>query len=247
MKWAILSNPPIREAIIDFKYQYNDINDTFNKIDKFIDLQKGIFIDIKKRTRFGIQIEGNINLDNKDIKTSNELEGYVMNSSDKKRVIILTTNSFSYHIIKPYSNWNSFYSEANEIWGSFFNLFDNLNFNRIALRYINEIDFKFPLDGNLNDSILTMPNLPEKMPKVLNHYFLQMGVSDIQKELKANITQTFKPPEGDKLSFIFDIDVYKNKTYNDEISLWNDINILRDFKNTIFFNSLSKEIIKRYE
>jgi uncharacterized protein (TIGR04255 family) len=65
----------------------------------------------------------------------------------------------------------------------------------------------------------------------------------------AIITLTMqKPTETQKLPLIFDIDAIKAVSYTKKKSdMWNDFNLLRHFKNEIFFNSITektKELFK---
>jgi uncharacterized protein (TIGR04255 family) len=57
-----------------------------------------------------------------------------------------------------------------------------------------------------------------------------------------------KPTKTQKLPLIFDIDVIKKANYTKkESGMWNDFNLLRRFKNEIFFNSITektKELFK---
>lgn len=57
-----------------------------------------------------------------------------------------------------------------------------------------------------------------------------------------------KPTESQKLPLIFDIDVIKKANFmKKESDIWMDFNLLRQFKNEIFFNSITektKELFK---
>jgi len=49
-----------------------------------------------------------------------------------------------------------------------------------------------------------------------------------------------KPTKPQKLSLIFDIDVFRQVEYNKNMNeIWNDFDKLRNFKNDIFFNSIT--------
>jgi uncharacterized protein (TIGR04255 family) len=65
----------------------------------------------------------------------------------------------------------------------------------------------------------------------------------------ATIVQTMeKPTPEDKLPLIFDIDVWRLAKYTDNTAtMWDEFEKLRDFKNNIFFSSITdkaKELFK---
>ena len=79
---------------------------------------------------------------------------------------------------------------------------------------------------------------------------MTLEINDPKKNLCARIIQTFKPlPKDAKtVSFIFDIEVYKNVNFlpNDP-SIWLILEELRHFKNKIFLKNLTsktKELFK---
>lgn len=78
---------------------------------------------------------------------------------------------------------------------------------------------------------------------------MRLEIPNPDIEATAIITQTMdKPTRSPKLPLILDIDVIKNTDYVENLAkMWEDFENLRDFKNDIFFNSITektKELFK---
>ena len=78
---------------------------------------------------------------------------------------------------------------------------------------------------------------------------MHIEIPNIEIGALAIITQTMqKLTETQKLPLIFDIDVIKTGNYSEkESDMWNDFDLLRQFKNEIFFKSITektKELFK---
>ena len=68
-------------------------------------------------------------------------------------------------------------------------------------------------------------------------------------DITANIVQTMKSsPKLDHIGVILDIDVFKLKEAGfEESSIWPEFEKLRDFKNRIFFESITEKTAGLYE
>ena len=85
--------------------------------------------------------------------------------------------------------------------------------------------------------------MPKNLPQSLTNFFLRLTIP--KEDIIAIIMQAFEVPGSKKLSFIFDIDVFKLVDSHEDI--WQIFNRLRDFKNEIFLNTITdktKELFK---
>lgn len=243
MNWVSLKKAPIREAIVEFQFITN--NETKLGIEKFIKNCKSEYPIVKEK--FGFHFTAKLQVETPNLTTNKNNEGYILNSENKKQVIQISNNRFSFHIIKPYNCWSDFLKIAKSLWLTLSECIKIDTVEKISLRYINEINISLDEKGELEYDIKMLPNIPENLNVSLNHYFMQIGIKDEQSSIHAIINQSFSAPKDNLLPFIFDIDAFKLQDYTDWDLMWADMSKIRDFKNKIFFNSLSKEIIKKYE
>src|SRR5207253_2082095 len=107
----------------------------------------------------------------------------------------------------------------------------------------------FPLPVNdFKEYVLTIPEVAPKLPQGLAEMFMRLVVPDPAHELVGIITQAMEPPSPDHARLVFDIDVFKIcRLKATDPNLWRIITDLRDFKNDIFFGSLTQKAIDLYK
>ncbi len=114
--------------------------------------------------------------------------------------------------------------------------------DRIALRYINRIEIPLPF-GDFSEYILTNPQIAPGLPQGLTHFFMRLEIPNDKINAIAIITQTTqKPTTSQKLPLIFDVNTIKADSYKGEMTeIWHDFTKLRNFKNEIFFSSITEK------
>ena len=238
--FEVFPNAPITEAVLD-------IRATLHK-DVSLDRLKEFHIDIadrfpiieeKRYIKAGFQLgkdEPEFHIPERGI------EGFFFKSDRENKIIQFRLNGFTFNKIKPYENWEAFFSEGRAFWEKYNQIAKPLKVERIALRYINRILAPYPIK-DFSEYILTNPQVAPNLPQALSHFFLRIIINSDDDYLTAIITETFEKPTKDKkLPIILDIDAYKQKEYaTDSPDLWNDFDKLREFKNQIFFNSITEK------
>lgn len=246
-KYPVFPNAPIIEALLDIRVELpKDV--ALEKLESAFDAMKGRF-PVKKRgltcrTGFERSSKGEITT----IPASEIPNGFHFSSSDGTKTVQSRFDGFTFNKLKPYENWPKFRDEAQELWNQYFEIVKPLKIVRIALRYINQIEIPLPVK-NLEKYILTLPKLAPKLPQPVSNYFMQFTISNLNLEATAIITQTMKSPTPTgKLPVILDIDTFKLQAYSEnKQQMWNEFENLRNFKNDIFFDSLTdktKELFK---
>jgi uncharacterized protein (TIGR04255 family) len=114
----------------------------------------------------------------------------------------------------------------------------------LALRYINKILLKTPFDPS--NYFKTIPTLSSELEYDIYNLFSQISISNDKINALANITEAIQIISQDTAHFIFDIDVYKLGDFKEE-EIWKHLEGLRDFKNEIFFKSLTPATLKLLE
>ena len=71
---------------------------------------------------------------------------------------------------------------------------------------------------------------------------MRLEIPDMKRGLVAIITETIQPPvdEGKRLPFIFDIDIICGATFEPSSpTIWAKLEEMREYKNEIFFASMT--------
>ena len=243
--YPVLSGAPIVEAVLDIRVTFSEnINiDTVHALHEKIKNQFPI-----EQQQYAFTGEFQLRPQKDKIESSSSsgalINGYLFYSEDKKKIFQARLSGFTFHLQKPYSTWNEFKAEARRYWEIYKDSLKPLTINRVALRYINKIELgaKFTPTKYFQ----TIPVLGKKLAGYeMNNLFSQITIKNPGINAKANITQGVEPPSpGQEIvsNFVFDIDTYCVGDFNEE-EIWNKFEELRDFKNEIFFESITEETL----
>jgi len=156
-------------------------------------------------------------------------------------------DGFNFNMLKPYTRWDDFKQQAQEKWNKYKEYFKPDKITRVALRFINKIPFGERFEPS--DYFLTVPRLSPSLEKYdMNNLFCQITINNKDINAFSNITQGIEVLGKDKSNFIFDIDVFS--LYNGEIDedkLWSEFDNLRQFKNEIFFESVTEDTLDKFK
>lgn len=167
---------------------------------------------------------------------SQSIIGVRLAKADDSRVLQIRQEGYAYSHMAPYTDWDTFRTEALPLWKRYRELYPEARLSRCALRYINRIDIP-EAQIEIYDYFSLYPKIPEALPQqdvigmTLN---LQMPQKDL--ECVANVQQAISEPvKPGQISFILDIDIFRLQieSWNDE-EAWGFLEKLRERKNEIF-------------
>lgn len=242
-KHETFPNAPITEALIDVRV-------TFESAVKLDQLEK---LSEQFSTRFPIketQIAHEYAVRVQDAAggveshAKSKILGYVRFTENRDKAIQLSVNGFAFSKLKPYESWPALRDEAREHWETYRGELGPSRIARLAVRYINRIELSLPIT-EFQDYILTCPQIAEDIPQGLAEFFFRVVVPNPDDEqMRATIISTIEKLEQDNkvLPYIFDIDASMPVDLDptdDEI--WPVFERLRDYKNLIFFNSMTEK------
>lgn len=248
--WPELNNPPVEEAVLDFRFVLPNSNGE-KEVALFFEQMRNSFPTKKERVQLNLSGKIVPPADNQKntFQATHKNDGIILNSADQKTAIQLGANFFSYHIIKPYRNWPAILEESRNAWNVFLQCCTAVNVNRIALRYINRISVPNE-DEEINPAkyLKLLPSIPDSLPHQLENYFMQINIANEDKTIKAIVNETIQKKINGKIDIIFDIDTFKviDRVGNNK-EIWDDIIQLREFKNKIFFNSITQETLSKFQ
>lgn len=244
-KYPHLNNAPIVEALIDIKYKLSD-NFDLNLFKKFAEKKQSIF----KTSKLIRELEAEIIRGEEINKLSHkdELVGYRLISNDGKKILGLQKKNFTFSILKPYTNWKDLVNQAKEYWTKINKIIEAEHIHRVAVRYINNLNIKPPIN-EFSDYLTSPPTIHPNLPQAVSSFLTRIVLPNPEKKITAIITQSLTSGDYSKsVPIILDIDVFQinNKGYN-ELEIWQTLEIIRDYKNDIFFNSITKRQLEVYK
>lgn len=233
-------NAPIAEAILDIRASLPE-DVSLDRLKKFQEdiADRFPIVEEKRFIKTGFQLRK----DEPEFLISEKgIEGFFFRSDRENKIIQFRLNGFTFNKLKLYENWDAFFSEGRALWEKYNQVAKPLKVERIALRYINRILAPLPIK-DFSEYILTNPQIAPNLPQALSHFLLRIIINSDDSYLTAIVTETFEEPTKDKkLPIILDIDAYKQKEYApDSQDIWDDFGKIREFKNQIFFNSLTEK------
>ena len=119
---------------------------------------------------------------------------------------------------------------------------------QLAVRYINRITL--PAGAITFETYLrAAPVIPSELPQYMSSFLTRVTIFDPQTDIAAHVAQALEAnTPGQHLRVILDIDTYKPSEFAiDGPMIEQTLQQLRNFKNTIFFNSLTEETLRQFE
>lgn len=238
MKYEVFKNAPITEAVLEVvvlpgeetKMEsllpfHEPIKERFPKIEQGKEVRGGFKVGIGSASFF----------EEKPI-------GYLFRSHRENKVIQARLNGFAFSKLKPYENWESFRSEGKDLWKSYAEMTKPQKILRISMRYINRIEIPLPMK-DFEEYILTRLQIAPGLPQAISQFFIRFEIPKSEIPAMAVIIQTIENvTDKNRLPVIFDIDVIRENEYPvNSPEVWIDFEKLHDFKNEIFFSSITEK------
>jgi len=243
---ASLKNPPITEAVIDFR------------IDKDEPIELAQLREVAKQLEshyetIGTIYEAKANLGLAEAKMTARVDskevGIRAHSNDKLFVAQLQLNGFSLSRLAPYESWENLVEEARHVWGLYVSQVNPNAIVRIATRFINNLQLPMKPGDEFEKFLRKPPDVPESLPQSVFGFLSRVMLEDPRTGIKATITQALEPGTyAGPIPVILDVDVYDQRNFavEDEV-LFSRLEELRDFKNLAFYESLTGTTIELYQ
>lgn len=169
-----------------------------------------------------------------------QVDGYLFSTSDEKQVVQYRLDGFTFSRLRPYTKWEAVYPEAQRLWDIYKAAAKPLRVTRVALRYINSIEF--PLEQfELSDYFTAAPTIPKGLPQTFQTFFTRSTIPFPARGVVAIVIQT---PSGKKdpakFVIVLDIDVFAVVNLEpDDQKIHEIFSILRETKNEVFLKSIT--------
>ena len=238
-----LKNAPITEALLDIRVRAKAGFSSSN----FADLPSPLSADFPKRAEYkATKVEMQIPASTPPEIQELGLQGIFYKSDDEKYVAQFRIDGFTLNRLKPYTSWEDFSSHAQALWEVYVEQAQPELVTRLALRYINHLPL--PKDASaLADFMQVPPYLPPELPQGVSAFYWRVTTEDLDRGISAHITQSLQRSEQDVILLV-DIDAFRSMDCTPrDSSIFETLDLLRRFKNTIFFNLLTEETVRRFE
>lgn len=242
-EYPTLKNAPITEALIDIRVKLSSEFDAKN-IDSIYESIKNQYPEKQEQRISEVRFEPKA----KEIvrPSSAKINGYRYISSDKKQIVQVRLDGFTFSRLRPYIKWEELRDEAYRLWQLYKNITSPESINRVALRYINNLNIPMPL-RDFGDYLTAPPTVPEELPQGVGSFLNRIVIHEPSLGANAVITQALEQIATDTAPIILDIDVFKLQPKGiEEKEAWEIIEKLRHFKNKIFFSSITDRLKETY-
>lgn len=233
------ANAPIVEAVLAIQFQDSSVS-----LDSLVKCGSKIRQDYPTKDTLHYST-GRIALGAKPSATAtSEPIGYSWTSDDEKRIFQAKRDGFAFSLLAPYTTWHEFSTEAKRLWEVYHKTVKSKkNYARIALRYINRIDFPSP-SIEMSDYFNIYTFIPSTLPQVLRSFFFQLTMPLADPRSMANIVQTLVPPPHEKqgyTSVLFDIDIFRTESIPMGENVWDAFGELATQKNDLFEKCITQK------
>ncbi len=238
-EYAVLKNAPIIEALIDISIRMKD-DLRVEHFDTLADLISNEYPEKKKRHKWEGKLEfkkGERPLSD----VSETVDGYIFSSADKKQILQTRLDGFTFSRLKPYETWDIFRKEALRLWKKYAEI-TSPEITRVAVRFINKLEIPLPI-SDFSDYLTAAPTVPASLPQSVSGFLTRVVIHEPSIDAAAIITQALEQiVSPDILPILLDIDAFKLKPEGiSETDAWQILEQLRNFKNTIFFESITEK------
>ena len=120
---------------------------------------------------------------------------------------------------------------------------------RIALRYINRLELPLPFN-DFKDYLRTAPEVSADAPQKLTEYFMRLVIPDDCSPSVAIVTEIMDPvtsSDQKNLHMTLDIDVFQLVPETGDQRIWEIVSTLREYKDRIFFATITSKLKGLYE
>lgn len=214
MSRVIYKNPPITEAVCEFRFSPDEWDITWPG-----ELYSAIKKDYPQKPR---QYQEQILEQRPDGLTHRQITKVQFLSTDGTRTVSVGPGTIAIHDLYPYSSWEQFSLRIFSVLSAYQAVINNRPLIRVGLRYINRIDLRKEKSVELDQYFSGLPNQPEEWPSQIFDFLFKFELAypdgaaarifwtserESEKNPKETSNKTRKK-ESRGLAVILDIDVY---------------------------------------
>ena len=231
MAFEIYKNAPITEAVLDIRTRLSD--PSLPRLSEIRDPSYPNLFQTPNLMAFSFTW----NEGQPSFNTSSDPLGFSYRSEDEKNIFQVRKDGFSHNRLPPYTEWQSFSSEARRLWSIYKDNAVPAEIELIGLNYINEI--YIPSGVSFGDYFKTYIEVPSDLPQMLTGFSFTYQLPLPNEAGFLQIAQGYGPfKKPDHSTVILNIQASKqiNKKCSEvsEEDLWSMFENLRYAKSQAF-------------
>ena len=239
-----LNKPPVVAALFQMKYVANNL-----ELNKFLsyDAQIKRHLPIRNDNRHvGINLDASILLGmSKTVTADMKIQSYIYFSSDQKSRLEISTDTITFIDEHKYSGWENF-KDMTKFYLSIISdvLSNDCEVTRTSIRFINR--FTFDNFDDPQDYFKTLISSAEnnQLPFPLRQYGFRLFMDIPNTDIYSIVNQNIENIPANKYIYTFDIDVLdKQRLIFNVDTVVENMEVLRNVKNEIFFNNLTQKTL----
>ena len=242
-----LENAPITEAIVDFRTKSRpDFKpEEFRRLKTELSNEYPV-VEERFLVESTLEIKGGQHVS--QFTKQSGLNGFWFKSSDGLNIAQFMADGFTFSRLKPYTSWQKVFPEAWKLWQLYVEVGSAEFVTRLAVRNINRLTLAKPIT-DLGEHLTAPPKLPQDISGNLVNFITRTVTSIPETGLTANVTQALERSiDPRSLSVILDIDTYKKSDFEiEDKRILRTFEDLHDFKNQVFFASITEETARILE
>lgn len=238
-----LARAPIREAIIDVRVSPNVEVSALRGLGERLKADFPVATEIRVRT-FGFEATEN------RFRTSTVDQGAVglrLVSEDNLYVVQCKADGLTLSRLAPYETWEAMSAKARELWTLYLVASRAERVTRLATRYINIMELPLPIP-DFRDFLICPPEVPPQLPQEISSFFSRIVIPERKSQSAAVLTQVLEGATEEKAPVVLDIDAFKDldlAAASEDV--WETLEALREFKNQLFFESITEKTAELFE
>jgi len=240
-KQESLKNPPIVEAIIDIR-----VSPVVAVSESII---RAIVGDLDEHYQSIAPLpmrDLKVTVGKTALEKTETTRGYIIQSLDGVNKSQFRIDGFTFNRLQPYTNWEEISRDAKTLWKLYKTKFSPKQISRIAVRYINQMQFDTDIEG-ISHYLTAPPKLHEIFELPTKNFLMRATIEDIDKQLASTITQEINQDDiSGRTVVILDIEAFSTRKFsiaNEEL-MWANFEQLRETKNNIFYKSITQHAIE---
>jgi len=236
-----LSNAPIKEALIDIQVELP----REASANELLDISKQLsskYPQRFKRTKLSVEIRA------KDMDNSAQIQksipvGYAVKTEDGKEVVQFRLDGFTFSLLGHYDDWGDLRNTAYDHWKKYLDGVRPVFVRRVAVRFINDIAIRPPLEKYLK----IFPQVSSTLTGIFESALVRIQ-NKLDNGASVIFTQAIKESQkGDVVPVIIDIDVFQEKQFDPgSDTFWEVIDSFHEVKNQYFFENLHNLAWEQY-
>lgn len=175
------------------------------------------------------------------IMESRDVRGFLRRNDDTRSVIQLRRDGFTFSKLHPYTSWEQIRLVAREHWERYATVAKPTSVVRLAVRYINHV--RPPSGWVASTDWLSIHATSARIPgtgDTPEDFFIRILERHPSAPYVATITVATVQDAPGQRALLFDIDAaHERQLAADDSAVWSVLDNLRDFKNDIFFSTIT--------